>query len=629
MTTRWLSAAALTLLGTVAWGQEPPGDPQASNKGIGAATPDEEKPLCDSHPVSGRTVVRARDAGHGILTQRLLESGGKVQVGGGDCPPESTPRGEAAATVGALLFGGQLHCSAVLVAPTMAVTAAHCLKEFDQSRIEFALGADAKRPVQRSSVYSREWHTGYDSNHLGVNDIGYVFLSHEITEATPTSLAQGSLLGAGANRSLLYVGYGIGGAQPGMRRCVDIPVHDACANTFSYKHPNMNTCHGDSGGGVFLDRGTDISFVGVTGWGDDACAEYGVSEDVGSYNDWVVARMSRAPRPMPPAAVAEFARPSLAITPANLLREGERFDTYKGKWVTWETRVKVVNPHDAARDFSGACTVLGTAGREGTLELRQLPGGCELEVGRSLWVTGRLARLQGNAIRLELPETADATCPGLESAALDADLRGGLALFRDGRFDQAIAPLEKAASKPGIGRSERTCAYVRLAQSHERIARQQREAAVDALCEALRLSPHMSAPEGVGEAFAKAKARCLPQEAAPAGRLQVALAIAVALKRIPDRQGNHQTLWAPTAFIGFEPLPNRRHHFAIGLALGGGFASNTPGGVVVAGAARADVWRRIGVIGGLGFRFASNDRLRHGWGAGLTFRLWSLTPTPE
>jgi hypothetical protein len=99
----------------------------------------------------------------------------------------------------------------------------------------------------------------------------------------------------------MYVGYGLAGRKASTRRCVSIPVHDTCDDTFSYVHPAMRTCHGDSGGGVFLDDGGEVVLVGLTLWGDAACESYGVSADIGSYWDWIVARAGpdwhRSPAP--------------------------------------------------------------------------------------------------------------------------------------------------------------------------------------------------------------------------------------------------------------------------------------------------------------------------------------------
>jgi hypothetical protein len=112
------------------------------------------------------------------------------------------------------------------------------------------------------------------------------------------------------------------------------------------------------------------------------------------------------------------------------------------------------------------------------------------------------------------------------------------------------------------------------------------------------------------------------------GRMQVAVVAAVALKRLADDSGEKQTVWAPTAFIGFEPVKGTRH-VAVGLALGAGVAANIDTGVILAATVRGDVWRRWGVIAGHGIRLAPNDRLRHAWGVGVTYRVWNLATTAE
>src|SRR5208282_5698347 len=117
------------------------------------------------------------------------------------------------------------------------------------------------------------------------------------------------------NLSVLYVGYGIAGAQPGARRCVNIPVLDRCDDSFSYAAANMNTCNGDSGGAAFRGDSDKILLAGMTDWGDDACADFGVDVDIGHYFDWIQARKSQAPRNMAYARVEPWARLPLAAGP--------------------------------------------------------------------------------------------------------------------------------------------------------------------------------------------------------------------------------------------------------------------------------------------------------------------------
>ena len=230
-------------------------------------------PLCSEHPAVKREIVtEARTASHGIREQHDLDLKSRppgreikapVDPGGGDCPAESTPRGNASSAVGALRYNGAIHCSAVLVSPTMVLTAAHCIRNFDENKLEFVLGSDSEHPVQRSPVYRADVHPQYDENHFGVNDIGYVYLSNQVTEATPVQLPEDTLPQT-INLSVLHVGYGIAGTKSGARRCVNIPVQERCGSSLSYATKNMNTCNGDSGGAAFRDLGDKILLVGMT-----------------------------------------------------------------------------------------------------------------------------------------------------------------------------------------------------------------------------------------------------------------------------------------------------------------------------------------------------------------------------
>jgi hypothetical protein len=392
--------------------QEKPRDPVSDRKGERISGPDTQAICSQPPPAVGQAVVFARKNDRGIATQRFAEAGAQVvapDVSGGPCPPPGTPRGRVAAAVGALLYKKEPHCSAVLVAPTMVVTAAHCVQDFDLGKLEFVTGEDPRKSRQRASVYNMKPHERYDADHLGVNDIAFVRLNEpiDVPPVTLSSVPLQRLVETPRTTFLLYVGYGLAGRPASTRRCVSIPVHDTCPTSFSYRHANMQTCHGDSGGGVFLEDDDDrLTLVGLTLWGDAACERYGVSADVGSYRDWINARL-------PPV---------------------------------------------------------------------RLPG-----------------------------------------------------------------------------------------------------------------------------------------------RVQAAAIAAVALKRIRDREGEKRLVWAPTAFLGYEPI--RRHRrVAVGVALGGAFAANTEGGFVIAATARTDVWGRWGVMGGYGFRIAPGDRVvRRAFGLGLTYRLLNLS----
>ena len=394
-------------------------------------------PVCSMHPTASRsTVLAARSAGVGLREQRLRELKERAdkegilvenvgaQVGGGDCASISTPHGRAANAVSALLYDGQPHCSAVLVSPSMAVTAAHCIRGFDINRLEFVVGSDVARPIQRSTIYSADVHSQYDEGRLGVSDLAYVYLNYRITEADPVTLAAARLPST-TTRSLLHVGFGIAGPVAGAKRCVEIPIHDVCTDTFSHAMKNLNTCNGDSGGGVFLSNGPDVVWVGTTAWGDEQCAEFGVNMDVGAHRDWIKARMSEAPWPLQPARVENSARTVINATPEEVLRrirqrplEATRTfnDVYRGRWVQWAGTVLSIEPRDQDA-FPGACNLIARATGNVDLMLRHYPDGCDLTPEAKVEFSGRLSQLLPLAmLELALIEPSRGRGPAAASA---------------------------------------------------------------------------------------------------------------------------------------------------------------------------------------------------------------------
>jgi hypothetical protein len=379
--------------------------------------------ICSEHPAVTRDeVAKARNASRGIRQQYLLDKDlrppGRVvgvvpDAGGGDCPAEFTLRGSAAAAVGALRYNGDLHCSAVLVNSTMILTAAHCIQGFDPDKLEFVLGTDSGHPVQRSKIYSAEVHEDYDEEHFGTNDIAYAYLNKQMTEASPVEVTD-NILSRTGNIYILHVGYGIAGAQPGVRRCVTIPVQDRCGKSFSYASANMNTCNGDSGGAAFRSSGDKLVLAGMTDWGDDGCAQFGVDVDLGSYLDWIQARKSRAPRNMDLARVEPWARKPLAAGPDEVAATIGRFDgparfdsLYKGRWVTWDATIEDIEPRNED-EVPGTCNVLAKAGKKTELLLHQYLDGCALTPNSRIRFTGRLAQMSARGLDVVFPEAVTA-----------------------------------------------------------------------------------------------------------------------------------------------------------------------------------------------------------------------------
>jgi hypothetical protein len=386
----------------------------------------QESRLCDTHPTVARADVRRADKERkGIVsTRRALadenrEGSGPLAIffanpGGDACENLPRPMANAAAAVGALRYYERPHCSAVLVSDGSVVTAAHCVKGFDLAAMDFAIGPDPENPLQVVPVLSGPWHKDYDPERAGVHDIAVLHLKGLVTEVEAAELASQEV-GMPQAENLLHVGHGIAGVVPGGRRCVSIPVHDVCGQTFSNKTNQMNTCSGDSGGGVFRHEGARWVLSGVTSWGDEACAEYGVSTDVGhrATRDWIVATISdfeKANRERLPAAIPEaaktFSPDSAARTFAALeavpaWQRSEVFEwRYGGKWVRWRG-VAMGLPRPAG---PGTCDIYAEVEGRRAL-LTAVSDGCRL-VFRAFSFAGRLSAFQGEFVTIDRVEIA-------------------------------------------------------------------------------------------------------------------------------------------------------------------------------------------------------------------------------
>jgi len=394
-------------------------------------------PLCDQHPPVGRALeAKAKNETKGVQSLHLEalrnRSAPGIQVelnpgrGGGDCPGHETTRGRAAEAVGALLYGGQLHCSAVLVAPSTIVTAAHCVKGFDLAKMEFVVGEDAQAPIQRSLILDGDTYQDYDATRFGVHDLAFLHLKKFITEVEPISYAR-SPLKLQTPRLLLHVGYGVAGAEPGRRRCVDIPINTVCDRGFSSQTPNLNTCNGDSGGGVFYNDGGEIRLIGITNWGDELCRDYDISLDIGSYQNEVGNWIFSAEKNVGPAKVEPKARTPASPTAATAIRDSMKavpvwqqdviFNVrFKGRWIQrWQARMRGL-PVASRFGYPNSCDVfVETQGI--SILLLGLEGGCDLKENSQLPFDGRLFTYHDNYFELTFPELTSDVNSGTTAGA--------------------------------------------------------------------------------------------------------------------------------------------------------------------------------------------------------------------
>ena len=217
--------------------------------------------------------------------------------------------------VGALLYdlgrGPQTGCTGTLIAPTVVLTAAHCVDPQlgGDALVGFTLSHDTVAATPPMTAVARKVeHAQFD---IGANpgaglshwfDIGLVFLAAPITDVDPVLLPRPTdAPGLLANADLTIVGYGRTSNQT-----QDVGVmHDAATKLVSLGDWELQVsmgqgqpqnCHGDSGGPALAELdGTRV--VGVVSRSFDAssqCLNGGVDTRVDAYLDWIFAQMPPA-----------------------------------------------------------------------------------------------------------------------------------------------------------------------------------------------------------------------------------------------------------------------------------------------------------------------------------------------
>lgn len=289
-------------------------------------------------------------------------------VMGGSAVPEGKWRDTAA-----VLFGGQQGCTGVLIAPTVVMTAAHCI---DGTLDAVLIGTNslAKPSLGETITVSRS--LTYPG---GTHDIAFVVLSQPST-VTPRLLATGWAQSEIVNGARVqFVGYGaidrdaqtyIDEMQEAESTVTDFncTTHQGCD---SAAQPNgeigaggagIDTCPGDSGGPMYLLTSYGEFLAGVTSRGYDNnqydCSEGGIytRPDKAEIVAWVEAQAAvYLPDGRGPIADKLFVQPgsenSITVNPN---------DPQTGRSYTWE----IVTPpaHGTAIiDASGKLTVMAAA----------------------------------------------------------------------------------------------------------------------------------------------------------------------------------------------------------------------------------------------------------------------------
>jgi hypothetical protein len=178
--------------------------------------------------------------------------------------------------VGAVAWDSGFLCSAVLVEPRLAFTAAHCLYGFpaDGDLVTLRFGTDSSAPDAVVDVVDVELHPEFST--LPDRDVARLRLAQDAPVA-PVPWRGDPLPGLVGD--LLLVGFGdtITGAQDrGLRRAATVSVEEATPRHLRWQGPG-GICDGDSGGAAFADVGGGEELIALLVEGSPTCGEWGAA----------------------------------------------------------------------------------------------------------------------------------------------------------------------------------------------------------------------------------------------------------------------------------------------------------------------------------------------------------------
>lgn len=220
-------------------------------------------------------------------------------IGGQVTPPGRFP------SVGALVADGAAYCTGTLIAPTVVLTAAHCL-EGRTSAPGFTLAQDTRGAIEIVPGAAMVAHPMWDIDRPIADgptlyyDLGLVRLVDPIDTVTPAIVpSKVEAMGLLEGRQLTIVGYGqtIDGdaASAGVMHHALAPIVVQSPSEMQLSEPGApQNCYGDSGGPGFIDLGVGERVAGVVSRGATAartCDQGGIDTRIDYFLDWLIAEV--------------------------------------------------------------------------------------------------------------------------------------------------------------------------------------------------------------------------------------------------------------------------------------------------------------------------------------------------
>jgi V8-like Glu-specific endopeptidase len=188
----------------------------------------------------------------------------------------------------------QALCTAEVIAPTVLLTAAHCVDPAETGAgAQFFVieGTDVQTGVQGPNVSATHFDPMFDTNNPNNgHDIGIVILASDIgLQSMPYNLTPMTQQMVGL--SVRLVGYGLSNATAmtgaGTKRQVTTVLDDFDSLLLHIGTTGKDSCNGDSGGPALMTLNGVETIVGVTSFGDQNCTGGGYYTRIDDYGAFI------------------------------------------------------------------------------------------------------------------------------------------------------------------------------------------------------------------------------------------------------------------------------------------------------------------------------------------------------
>jgi hypothetical protein len=198
-------------------------------------------------------------------------------------------------------------CTSTLIAPTVLLTAAHCLdpRTTGSSTLEyigiFAPKLSEATDADKVRVVSTHFDPAFDPANLpGGHDVGVAILERPVS-VTPMPYNRSEITAAHDGQPVRIVGYGVSNgieqSGAGIKRQATAPLTDHDDLLLHIGDTFTTTCQGDSGGPAFMNIDGVPKVVGITSFGFIYCLFGGYSTRVDRYLSFIDPYVADSPDP--------------------------------------------------------------------------------------------------------------------------------------------------------------------------------------------------------------------------------------------------------------------------------------------------------------------------------------------